>query len=335
MSVPAFLPRVLPDYLLLLCNSNLVRMVVVIWFIAALAPSYGYFLPSGRVVRRLPSQQTIRLPPRIDYGQTRDHALIWPLRSPDPQCCLVQAAASIGTPLTAAQLAITKFTHFLVFPICLSTLYVACETRHHLLHQRLRAPFLIVISNVCQQVALAAEIAHHHFVGNWELQVALTGSSDLINGFFYCMLYGSQYLRAIALRPRDSAFARWPRRPADAADLLFDALMVAAILATPMVYAARGRYGAGKFSVKLASAASLGTVTRMIRVLGVPPTLALAFWLLPMLGVLIFAAYKATLIEFLHLPLATAFLCAEIAWGAALLSCGHGAVRAGGDRRVS
>ena len=108
---------------------------------------------------------------------------------------------------------------------------MACETRH----QRLRAPFLIVISNVCQQVALAAEIAHHHFVGNWELQVALTGSSDLINGFFYCMLYGSQYLRAIALRPRDSAFARWPRRPADAADLLFDALMVAAGLATGFV----------------------------------------------------------------------------------------------------
>lgn len=86
--------------------------------------------------------------------------------------------------------------------------------------------------------------------------------------------------------------------------------MVAALLATPMVYAARGRYGAGKFSVKLASAASLGTVTRMIRVLGVPPTLSLAFWLLPMLGVLTFAAYKATLVEFLHLPLATAFLSA-------------------------
>jgi hypothetical protein len=178
------------------------------------------------------------------------------------------------------------------------------------LQERLRAPFLIVISNICQQVALAAEIAHHHFVGNWELQVALTGSSDLINGFFYCMLYGSQYLRAIALRPRDSEFARWPRRPTDAADLLFDTLMVA-------------------------SAASLGTVTRMIRVLGVPPTLALAFWLLPMLGVLTFAAYKATLIEFLHFPLATAFLCSEIAWGAALLSCGRGAVPPGGDRRVS
>ena len=223
----------------------------------------------------------------------------------------------------------------MVFPICLSTLFVACETRRHVLQERLRAPFLIVISNICQQVALAAEIAHHHFVGNWELQVALTGSSDLINGFFYCMLYGSQYLRAIALRPRDSEFARWPRRPTDAADLLFDTLMVAAILATPMVYAARGRCGAGKFSVKLASAASLGTVTRMIRVLGVPPTLALAFWLLPMLGVLTFAAYKATLIEFLHFPLATAFLCSEIAWGAALLSCGRGAVPPGGDRRVS
>ena len=111
--------------------------------------------------------------------------------------------------------------------------------------------------------------------------------------------------------------------------------MVAAILATPMVYAARGRCGAGKFSVKLAATASLGTVTRMIRVLGVPPTLALAFWLLPMLGVLTFAAYKATLIEFLHFPLATAFLCGEMAWGAALLSCGRGAVRPGGDRRVS
>ena len=40
-----------------------------------------------------------------------------------------------------------------------------------------------------------------------------------------------------------------------------------------------------------------------------------------MLGVLTFTAYKATLIEFLHFPLATAFLCGEIAWGAALLTC--------------
>ena len=60
----------------------------------------------------------------------------------------------------------------MVFPICLGILFVACETRRDVLHEeRLRAPFLIVISNVCQQVALAAEIAHHHFVGNWELQV--------------------------------------------------------------------------------------------------------------------------------------------------------------------
>ena len=300
-----------------------------LFFAVALAPSYGYVLASGR----LPLQQ-IRPPLRIDHGQTLNHSLIWPLRTPRPQCCLV-AFAAVGTPLTAAQLAITQFAHFMVFPICLSTLFVACETRRHVLHERLRAPFLVVISNVCQQVAAAAEIAHHHFVGNWELQVALTGSSDLINGFFNCMLYGGQYLRAIALRPRDSKFARWPRRPTEAADLLLDTLMVAAMLATPMVYAARGRYGTSKFSVKLASVASLGTVTRMIRVLGVPPMLALAFWLLPMLGVLTFAAYKATLIEFLHFPLATAFLCGEIAWGAALLSCGRGAGRpGGGDRRA-
>eukprot|EP00308_Calcidiscus_leptoporus_P004839 CAMPEP_0119360494 /NCGR_PEP_ID=MMETSP1334-20130426/8077_1 /TAXON_ID=127549 /ORGANISM="Calcidiscus leptoporus, Strain RCC1130" /LENGTH=279 /DNA_ID=CAMNT_0007375339 /DNA_START=206 /DNA_END=1045 /DNA_ORIENTATION=- len=242
-------------------------------------------------------------------------------RSQGPQCCLVAAAAG-GVPLTAAQLAMTQFAHFMVFPICLGTLFVACEMRHHVLHQRLRAPFLIVISNVCQQVALAAEIGHHHFVGNWELQVALTDMSDLVNGFFYAMLYGSQYLRALALRPRDSPFARWPRRSADVAHMLFDTLMLAAILATPVVYAAQGRCGAGKLSVKFASAASAGTVARMIRVLGVSPTLALVFWLMPMLGVLTFAAYKATLIEFLHFPLAIAFLCAEIAWGAALLSCG-------------
>ena len=139
---------------------------------AALAPSYGYFLPSGR----LPSQQTIRPPLRIDYGTTRNHSLIWPLRSPGPQCCLV-AFAAVGTPLTAAQLAITQFAHFMVFPICLSTLFVACETRRHVLQERLRAHFLIVISNVCQQVASAAEIGHHHFVGNWELHV---GNSAMI-----------------------------------------------------------------------------------------------------------------------------------------------------------
>ena len=56
--------------------------------------------------------------------------------------------------------------------------------------------------------------------------------------------------------------------------------------------------------------------------------------LLPMLGVLTFTAYKATLIEFLHFPLATAFLCGEIAWGAALLSCGRGAGLPGCDRRA-
>ena len=54
-----------------------------------------------------------------------------------PQCCLV-AFAAVGTPLTAAQLAITQFAHFMVFPICLSTLFVACETRRHVLHERLR-----------------------------------------------------------------------------------------------------------------------------------------------------------------------------------------------------
>ena len=99
--------------------QHLVRMVVVIWFIAAaLAPSYGYVLPSGRVVRRLPSQQTIRLPPRIDYGQTRDHSLIWPLRSPDPQCCLVQAAAADSTAGYHTVCAFSCLPHLSEHPLC-------------------------------------------------------------------------------------------------------------------------------------------------------------------------------------------------------------------------
>ena len=109
-----FSPAVVADHML-------VRFLM--FFAAALAPSYGYVLP----FRRLPSQQIIRPPTADRYGQTRNHSLIWPPRSPGSQCCLV-AFAAVGTPLTAAQLAITQLAHFMVFPICLSTLFVACET---------------------------------------------------------------------------------------------------------------------------------------------------------------------------------------------------------------
>lgn len=233
-----------------------------------------------------------------------------------------------NVPLTDTQRIIVIIVHYLTFVVCAWNIWCFLY-KFDILRSRIWMPYLLLLGLIWLQIAAGLEIGNHYYVGDWELAGF---QSDLINGSFYFFNFGGNYLIALGLRVKDSPFFRCPSKDngifncvVDFFAMLFDILMVIALIFTAPLYAAIGRDSAISVISAFGAFAGIGTLFRLWRNLGPNRgTLwgGIIFLVLALTGVVMTAVYRSTGLEWLHIfiggsfvasviPLTIAILCSE------------------------